>query len=68
MQFGIKKFIFKKGIPYGYNKILKKKIKFICIHCQGRAKYLMRYIYSKSLRNLYYLRQLVLETRSKTKL
>ncbi len=68
MQFGIKKFIFKNGVPYGDNKILKKEIKFLCIHCQGNGKYLMRYIYYKPLRNLYYLRQLLLIINFQTKL
>ncbi|MCZ8200260.1 MULTISPECIES: hypothetical protein [unclassified Microcystis] len=68
MQFGLKKLIFKNGIPYGYNKNLNKEIKFLCIHCQGRAKSVMRFLYYKQLRDFYYIGNLVQATKAKMKL
>ncbi|BAZ52123.1 hypothetical protein NIES4103_47820 [Nostoc sp. NIES-4103] len=59
MQFGAKKLIFKKGIPYGYNQILNKEIQFLCIHCQGKAKALMKFFYYQKLRNFYYLPKII---------
>jgi hypothetical protein len=53
MQFGVKDFVFRDGSPYCYNKVLKKNIRFLGIHCQGRAKGLMKFLYSKQLRNFY---------------
>lgn len=53
MHSGLKRFIFKNGIPYGYNNILKKEIEFGCIHCQGWAKSTMRFLYSKIARRFY---------------
>jgi hypothetical protein len=50
MRQGLKRFIFRKGIPYGYNKILKKEIEFGSIHCQGWAKSMMRFFYSRIAR------------------
>jgi hypothetical protein len=68
MQFGLKKLIFKNGIPYGYNKNLNKEIKFLCIHCQGGAKGVMRFLYYKQLRDFYYIGNLVRVTKGKMKL
>ena len=68
MQFGLKKLIFKNGIPYGYNKNLNKEIKFLCIHCQGGAKSVMRFLYHKQLRDFYYIGNLVQATKAKMKL
>jgi nucleoside-diphosphate-sugar epimerase len=67
-QFGLKKLIFKNGIPYGYNKSLNKEIKFLCIHCQGGAKGVMRFLYYKQLRDFYYIGNLVRVTKGKMKL
>jgi hypothetical protein len=67
MQFGLKKFIFKNGIPYGYNRGLNKEIKFLCIHCQGEAKGLMKFLYYRQLREFYYIAKLFRETKVKMK-
>ncbi len=53
MKHCFKRFIFKNGIPYGYNKILKKEIKFVSIHCQGWSKSIMRFLYSRIARKFY---------------
>jgi len=46
MENGIKKFKFKNGIPYCYNKTYDLEVKFNCIHFQGQyAKQLMRSYY-----------------------
>ena len=68
MQFGLKKLIFKNGIPYGYNKKLNKEINFLCIHCQGNAKGVMRFLYYKQLRDFYYIGNIVSVTKAKVKL
>lgn len=52
--FGIKHLVFKDGIPYGYNKLLKKQVKFLCVNCQGRSKIAMRYLASKRLKSFYF--------------
>jgi hypothetical protein len=65
MQFGLKKLIFN---PYGYNKNLNKEIKFLCIHCQGGAKGVMRFLYYKQLRDFYCIGNLVRVTKGKMKL
>jgi hypothetical protein len=68
VQFSLKKLIFKNGIPYGYNKNLNKEIKFLCIHCQGGAKSVMRFLYYKQLRDFYYIGKIVPVTKAKVKL
>jgi len=46
MENGIKKFKFKHGIPYCYNKTYNLDVKFNCIHFQGQpAKNLIRSYY-----------------------
>jgi hypothetical protein len=64
MRRGFKKFIFKNGVPYGYNKILGKEIRFVCVHCQGYSKRLMRPLYTRGWQrfytDMYYLRQVVI--------
>ena len=46
MENGIKKFKFKEGIPYCYNKTYNLDVKFNCIHFQGQpAKQLVRSFY-----------------------
>ncbi len=58
MRFGLKSFKFKNARPYGYNQILQKEIRFLCIHCQGIAKGVMRCLYNNNLRNFYYIGKL----------
>lgn len=65
MQFGLKKFIFKEGIPYGYNKLLNKWIKFLCIHCQGAGKYAMAFLSHRHLRRFYVVTRIFYRIRSK---
>ncbi|MEB3310592.1 MAG: hypothetical protein VKJ02_10190 [Snowella sp.] len=67
MQLGVKKIIFKNGIPYGFNKDLKKEIRFLCIHCQGTAKILMRFFYYKNLRSFYLIAKVLEILKRKTK-
>ncbi|QSJ18690.1 hypothetical protein JYQ62_07990 [Nostoc sp. UHCC 0702] len=68
MQLGLKKIIFKNGIPYGYNQVLNKEIRFLCLHCQGTsAKDLMRFFYYKQLRNFYPIANFVAITQLQTK-
>lgn len=55
MRLGFKRFTFRNGIPYGYNKILEKEIRFGCIHCQGWAKSIMRFLYSPNMQKFYWL-------------
>jgi hypothetical protein len=68
MQLGIKKIIFKNGIPYGFNKVLNKEIRFLCIHCQGTAKILMRFFYDENLRPFYLVAKFVEIIKTTTKL
>jgi hypothetical protein len=67
MQLGVKKIIFKNGIPYGFNKVLNKEIRFLCIHCQGTAKILMRFFYDEKLRPFYLGAKFVEIVKTKTK-
>ena len=53
MRGGFKKFIFKDGVPYGFNKILGKEIRFLCVHCQGKAKRLMKFLPRNGRRRFY---------------
>jgi hypothetical protein len=68
MQLGVKKIIFKNGIPYGFNKVLNKEIRFLCIHCQGTAKILMRFFYDENLRPFYLVAKFVEIIKTTTKL
>lgn len=45
-KYGKKKFLWKNNFPYCYNKDLGKNIKFLLIHFQGPAKYLMASYYT----------------------
>jgi hypothetical protein len=67
MKLGLKRFIFKNGIPYGYNRILKKEIRFGCIHCQGWAKSIMRFLYNRITRRFYSLFILIEQKKIKLK-
>jgi hypothetical protein len=44
MRSGFKKFIFKNGIPYAYNKILGSEVRFLCVHCVGNSKPMMQFL------------------------
>lgn len=68
MQLGLKKIIFRAGIPYGFNNILNKEIRFVCIHCQGTAKILMRFFYDENLRPFYLVAKFVEIIKTTTKL
>lgn len=67
MQLEIKKIIFRDGIPYGFNKISNKEIRFLGIHCQGTAKILMRFFYYKNLKSFYLIGKIVEIIKTKTK-
>lgn len=52
---GMKKFAFINDLPYCYNKVLMKQVRFLSIHCQGGAKVVMRFLVkSHFLRNFYF--------------
>jgi len=53
MQRGFKKLTFKDDVPYGFNRILGETVRFLCIHCQGRSKGLMRFLYKRGGRKFY---------------
>mgnify|MGYP006436244643 CR=1 FL=1 len=52
---GFKKLKFIDGKPYGFNKELKKKVRFLGLHCQGGAKDLMSHFSKGNFINYYYL-------------
>lgn len=52
---GLKKFIFRDDLPYGYNLRLKKWVRFICVHCQGAGKFAMPFLLNPRLRAYYVL-------------
>ena len=47
-----KRFVFKKGLPYGFNRILNKEVRFLCVHCQGKSKRMMACLQKR--RNRFY--------------
>jgi hypothetical protein len=47
---GFKRLVFRDGVPYGFNRILNREIRFWCLHCQGGAKSLMWLLQCPSLR------------------
>lgn len=53
MQFGLKKFIFRDGKPYGYNQLSKQPIRFWGIHCLGGNKWLIKRFLSPRRRHFY---------------
>jgi hypothetical protein len=53
MQFGLKKFIFRNGKPYGYNQLSKQLIRFWGIHCLGGNKWLIKRFLSPRRRHFY---------------
>lgn len=44
LRLGVKRFTFKDGLPYAFNKKQNRNIRFLCIHCQGSAKPGMQYL------------------------
>ena len=55
MKHTVKYFIFKDGVPFGYNKLLKREIQFACIHCQAGAKPAMMFLTNQMLQKFYFL-------------
>jgi hypothetical protein len=53
MRGGFKRLVFRKGVPYGFNKILKQEIRFWCLHCQGDSKRLMQSLQWGRMRNYF---------------
>jgi len=53
MRGGFKKFAFKEGVPYGFNRLLGSDIRFLCVHCQGNSKRLMTFLYRREWRRFY---------------
>lgn len=62
MRGGFKRLVFRNGIPYGFNKVLRQEVRFWCLHCQGKSKGAMRFLGRPGLRvffpDLYRLAQL----------
>ncbi|MEN9215407.1 MAG: hypothetical protein Q6J44_07475 [Gloeomargarita sp. DG02_4_bins_56] len=52
-QFGLKKFVFRAGIPYCYNYSLKQYVRFWGIHCLGGNKWLIKRFLSPHGRQFY---------------
>ena len=48
--------------------MLNKEIRFLCIHCQGTAKILMRFFYDENLRPFYLVAKFVEIIKTTTKL
>ena len=67
MQMNAKKITFKNGVPYGFNKVLNQEIRFLCIHCQGASKGLMKFFYYQNLRDFYLVGKLIEMTKTKIK-
>ncbi len=56
LKYGKKRFIWDNGIPYGFNTVRKKNIKFHLIHFQGPAKYMISSFYRGPVfKNKYFL-------------
>jgi hypothetical protein len=53
MRRRFKAFVFKDGAPYGFNRVLGQQVRFLCIHCQGDAKRLMKFLYGRWWRRFY---------------
>jgi hypothetical protein len=64
-SFGLKKFTFKDGIPYGYNRRLKTWVRFLCVHCQGAGKYAMPFLNNEFLKKYYVLTRIFYRIKSK---
>lgn len=50
MRGGFKRLVFRNGIPFGFNKVLRQEVRFWCVHCQGKAKGAMRFLRRPGLR------------------
>jgi hypothetical protein len=53
MRRGFKKLVFRKGLPYGLNRVLGREVRFVNVQCQGGAKALMRLLYAPGWQRLY---------------
>lgn len=71
MRGGFKKLVFRNGVPYGFNRILKQEIRFWCLHCQGGSKGVMQLLHRVSLRaffpHLYWLNRFPQALKRKSK-
>ncbi len=65
MEFGLKKFVFKEGLPYGYNQLAKQWIRFLCVHCQGAGKCTMPFLSNDYLRSYYVVSRIYHRIKSK---
>jgi hypothetical protein len=50
MRGGFKRLVFRNGIPFGFNKVLRQEVRFWCLHCQGQAKGVMPFLGRRGLR------------------
>jgi hypothetical protein len=50
MHRGFKRLVFRDGVPFGFNQVLRKEVRFWCLHCQGNAKSAMRFLRRPGLR------------------
>lgn len=53
MRGGFKRLVFRNGVPFGFNKVLNREVRFWCLHCQGEAKAVMRFLQSRNSRALF---------------
>ena len=53
MRRGFKKLVFRRGLPYGFNKVLGQWVRFVNVQCQGTSKALMAPLSSAHLRHFY---------------
>ena len=57
MTSGLKKFVFREGRPYSYNKPLKRYVRFLCVHCQAGSKASMKFLAIPRFSRFYWLGQ-----------
>jgi hypothetical protein len=50
MHRGFKRLVFRNGVPFGFNQVLRKEVRFWCLHCQGNAKGAMHLLRRPGLR------------------
>ena len=53
VRYGLKRLVFQRGSPYGLNVAAGARVRFLCVHCQGRFKGLMRILANRRLRAFY---------------
>jgi hypothetical protein len=53
MRRGFKKLLFRRGVPYGITTALGARTRFVCVHCQGSAKALMRPLATRGWQRVY---------------